>query len=129
MNIANTEQVVNVVYPSVNFSEIFYDNVSSLSVRETGVNGDHYSTHYDSGHMDPSWTKMTHNTFHPDRANGLQSITPDDLQYFTCHRSNHHPKIFQSVRPGHHCHNHRGTPKCPLCFTVGEDKVTLMIRR
>ena len=32
MNIANTEQVVNVLYPSVNFSEIFYDNVSSLSV-------------------------------------------------------------------------------------------------
>ena len=89
MNIANTEQVVNVVYPSVNFSEILYDDVSSLSVRETGVNGDHYSTHYDSGHMGPSWTKNTHNTFHPDRANGLQSITPDELQIFTCHRLNH----------------------------------------
>ena len=78
MNIASTGQVVNVVYPSVNFSETLYDNMSSLSIRETGVNGDLYSTHYDLGHMGPSWTQNTHNTFHPDRANGLQSITPND---------------------------------------------------
>ena len=68
---------------------------------------------------------MTHNTFHLDRANGLQSITPDDLHFFTRHTSNHHPKIFQSVRPGHHCHNHRGfasmryTNNQLICCAVG----------
>ena len=127
MNIINTEQEVNVVYSNINSSEMLYDNVSSLSVRETGVNGDHYSTHHDSGHMGPSWTQNTHNTFHVNRANGLQSTTPDGLQFFTYHRFNYHPKALESVRPGHHCHNQRGSAPmhypdnqlicCAVCFT------------
>ena len=105
MDIAITEQESDIGWPIVNCSKMLYDNVSSFSFRETGVDGGHYNAQYDLGHMGPVWTQNTHKIFHPDRINSLQSITTDGLQLSSCHTFNPHPKTFESARPGHHCHN------------------------
>ena len=116
INIANTDQESDTGWFNVNCSKMLYDNLSSFSIQETGVDVGHYSAQYDSGHTGTNWTQNT-----PD-LNGLQSITTDGLQLSLCHTFNPYPKAFESVRPGYHCHNmyHIQNRFAPMHYTSNQ---------